>query len=264
MNSTLNRRQFLTRVAAVTALHSFAFETPLAQAQDLAGDGLRLRRIHLKAPDLELQAAFYRDVLRLPVDATDERVVVTAGFSEIEFTQAASGVTPFYHFAFMIPENQLAKGMAWLEPRCPIANIKSSKRKTIQFRNWDAEAFYFFDPAGNILEFIAHHPLENGTDEPFSEEQILQVCEIGLVVPDVTQTVELVGSSLGIHPYISSSGNFAPIGDVQGLLIVVPQDRVWLPTTDVRADVFETDVEAEGLKGDLIWDGLPYRVTRFS
>lgn len=263
MNTKVNRREFLVRMAAVSAMHSGLVHGGTALAQDSVRPAMKLRRLQLKAANLAAQAAFYREVLRLPVEADGERVVVTAGHSEIEFTQAAEGEKPFYHFAFTIPENRLEGAMEWLEPRCRIENIKKSRRKTIQFRNWDAEACYFFDPAGNILEFIAHHPLGNGVGAPFSEEHILHVSEIGLVVPSVPDTEALVGKTLGLGPYRGSSENFAPLGDINGVLIVVPQERIWLPTTDVPASVFETDVQAEGLNGDLVWDALPYRVRRF-
>ena len=258
----MNRREFLGRMAAVSAMHVGLLQGGAVIAQDTDRAPVRLRRLQLKAPDLKAQAAFYRDVLRLPVEASADRVVVTAGYSEIEFRQAAPGEKPFYHFAFTIPENQLENAMVWLEPRCAIANIKKSRRKTIQFRNWDAEACYFFDPAGNILEFIAHRPLKNGTSAAFSEAQILHVSEIGLVAPDVPATEAKVGEVLGLTPYRGSSENFAPLGGVNGLLIVVPENRVWLPTTDVHAAVFDTGIVAEGVDSDLMWEGLPYRVKR--
>lgn len=263
MSRGLNRREFLTRVAWVSAMHAGLWEGGEAFAADLVRPAMRLRRLHLKAPDLEALVPFYREALRLPVEATAEKVVVTAGYSEIEFTQSVAGEKPFYHFAFTIPDNQLRNAMAWLEPRCAIANIRNTQEKIIQFRNWDAESCYFFDPAGNILEFIAHRPLKNGTNAAFSEEQILHVSEIGLVVPDVPTMEAQVRDKIGLTAYRGSSKNFAPIGDLHGLLIVVPQQRAWLPTTDVLAAVYETGVEAEGLDGEYAWDDLPYQVRRY-
>ena len=55
-------------------------------------------------------------------------------------------------------------------------------RHTIaQFENWNANAVYFYDNNGNILEFIARHDLQNNQFTPFNSESILNISEIGIV-----------------------------------------------------------------------------------
>lgn len=259
MNAPMDRRDFLRRVAFTAAMHAPLLSArPSSAAEPLGPVGIR--RLRLKANNLAEQVAFYRDVLRLPVDEQDTAVQVSVGESVIEFTPDPSYERPFYHFAFTIPENQLEAAMAWLEPRCPIANIRDSSRKIMHFRTWNAHSCYFFDPAGNILEFIAHHDLNNGTSKPFEQDQILYVSEIGIVVPDVPAAEAAVGERLGLMPYRGSSDTFAPLGDMHGLLIVCKEDRVWLPTTDVPAQVFPTKAELGGIRAAMDWGDLPYTV----
>jgi catechol-2,3-dioxygenase len=259
MTRELNRREFLQwSAAAVAVMHA-----PLLSAQAPApvSAQVQIRRVRLHARDLAAQAAFYRNVLKLPVETGEGSVRVKAGTSIVEFVPAQGEGRPFYHFAFTIPENQLTNAMAWLEPRCPILNIRNTKEKIMDFKGWNAQSFYYNDPEGNILEFIVHHELANGVSEAFGPQHILWESEIGLVVPDVPAAEKTIADSLGLHYYHSHSPVFAPVGDVRGLLIVVKKERIWLPTLDVAADVFPTEVELAGAKGQMLsFDGLPYSV----
>lgn len=260
-NSDCTRRAFLSRGALLAGLHA----PLLSGCGSSAWKALKpfhLRRLGLVANNLDEQAAFYRDVLRLPVTLPDgDTLRVTAGTSILEFRRAPGVVKPFYHFAFTIPENQLAAGMAWLEPRCPILPIRDTAEKVMHFRGWNADSFYFNDPAGNILEFIVHHDLDNGTSKPFTEEHLLRICEIGIVVPDVPTFQQNAKKAMGIDYYREATNTFAPVGSIEGVLIVVQDDRVWLPTMDVHAAVFPTEVEATGYEGSLYPEGRPYALT---
>lgn len=243
---------------AIAAMHA-----PLLSAEATREGSAKVEISHtrLRANNLAEQAAYYRDVLMLPVEASDESVRVTAGSSVIEFLPGDPAQRPFYHFAFTIPENQLASAMAWLEPRCPILNIRDTQEKIIQFKSWNAESFYFNDPAGNIHEFIVHHDLANGVPGSFVPEHILWQSEIGFVVPDVPAAEKEIEGSLGLQYYKDHSPVFSAVGDTRGLLILVKQDRIWLPTTDVHADVFPTEVTlATSSAGTLEFNGLPYRI----
>ncbi len=254
----IDRRTFLQwSAAAIAAMH-----VPLlaAETREVSAK-VEIRHTRLRANNLAEQAAYYRDVLMLPVEASDESVRVTAGASVIEFVPGDPAQRPFYHFAFTIPENQLESAMAWLEPRGPILNIRDTPEKIIHFKSWNAHSFYFNDPAGNILEFIVHHDLANGVSGPFGPEHILWQSEIGLVVPDVPAAERAIEDALGLTPYHPGSPVFSAVGDVHGLLILVKEDRIWLPTTDVRADGFPTEVSLNtGANQVLRFDSLPYRV----
>lgn len=255
----IDRRTFLQwSAAAIAAMHAplLAAET----AREVSAK-VEIRHTRLRANNLAEQAAYYRDVLMLPVEASDDSVRVTAGASVIEFVPGEPAQRPFYHFAFTIPENRLESAMAWLEPRGPILNIRDTPEKIIHFKSWNAQSFYFNDPAGNILEFIAHHDLANGVSGPFGPQHVLWQSEIGLVVPDVPAAEKQIADTLGLRYYIDHSPVFAAVGDVRGLLIIVKRDRIWLPTLDVHADIFPTEVAlGTSSAGTLDIAGLPYRV----
>lgn len=205
----------------------------------------RIRRIELKSADLSHLIDFYQNVLGLRVIQRSPGILVRAGTTEICFSEAASA-DPFYHFAFDIPANQFAAAKEWLIQRVKLVMLENG-RDEIDFPRWKADACYFRDPAGNILEFIARHALENDTNGPFGSDQILAVSEIGVVVNDVSAFVRDAENTLRMKPYLGTySGDFAAIGDEHGLLICVQRGRAWLGGGERVAETFPLRVTLSG------------------
>ena len=258
------RRQFLINTAAAIA----AMHGPLQAAafgNTVPNPQVRLRHIRIRANNLEEQREYYRDVLQLPVeDTVGGGLRVTAGESMLEFVVDEAHPGAYYHFAFTIPENQLEAAMVWLEPRCPITVLNPRGDTVMHFKNWNAHSCYFADPAGNILEFIAHHDLQNRVSGPFASSRIERISEIGVVVPDVPAFEARANQAMGLAPYRGSSPVFSPIGDVGGLLIVVKTGRKWFGTDNLPAVVFPTDVhiESPGPEVHLDVPGHPYTIRR--
>jgi hypothetical protein len=118
------------------------------------------------------------------------------------------------------------------------------------FSGWDsARAVYFRDPEQNVVEVLAR-------PQPRPE---LTLAEVGLPVEDVTSAVEAL-AGLGIEPYREGDETFAPLGDADGLLIVVRVGRGWLPY-DVPAGPAPIQVTVAGVKpGDLAVPGSRHRL----
>lgn len=91
---------------------------------------------------------------------------------------------------------------------------------------------YFGGPDGSILELIARHSLENTTGHPFTGADLLCASEIGLGVPDVPAVVDSLEALFGVARFGDGGAEFSSVGDHDGLLIVVSQDRPWFPTGD--------------------------------
>lgn len=202
--------------------------------------------LELRARGLERQRDFYGRTLHLPVvvEAAD-RITIQAGGTRLAFLQAGpEHGHPIYHFAFNIPENQLAVAKEWLTRRVPL--ITKNGREVFHFESWNAHSIYFQDPAGNIVELIARHNLRNAASGKFSEEKILYASEIGLVVDDVGAEVTALEDRLGLPVYRPGSPTLVPVGDEHRLLIVVQRNHVWLPTRDTRARVHPTSAILAG------------------
>ncbi|GAB2939838.1 hypothetical protein GCM10027048_00050 [Hymenobacter coalescens] len=193
---------------------------------------MRILALHLLAPDLPALRAFYGQVLALPVQQPHPAELhVTVGCSRLLFRQAPPGAEPFYHFAFSVPHNRLEEVYTWLRARTPLLPFTDGQ-PIADFPNWQARAFYFLDPAGNILECIARRGLPNAAPDSFTAPGLLDLSEAGLVTPDVLSTAEAITAAHGVPGFHRGPRlpNFAALGDDEGLLVLTATGRGWLPT----------------------------------
>jgi hypothetical protein len=102
-----------------------------------------------------------------------------------------------------------------------------------EFENWSARACYFHDPAGNIVELIAHRGIgETGARGPFAGDELLGLSELGLVGDPATMAAELE-RLLGLRLWAGSAeveGRLGFVGEQARTLILSPAGRGWLPT----------------------------------
>jgi catechol-2,3-dioxygenase len=117
----------------------------------------------------------------------------------------------------------------------------------VHFRHWNAHSIFFWDPAGNLVEYIARHDLKNSAEGSFSTKDILYASEIGFISDSVTDTASGMKKALGLEQYRNGDDNFRPLGDEHGLLLVINRGRRWgyeqkAPPTDI----FPTIVEIRG------------------
>jgi catechol 2,3-dioxygenase-like lactoylglutathione lyase family enzyme len=112
-----------------------------------------------------------------------------------------------HHFAFHVAE---------LEPWKQRLDVSEEH----DFSSWGgARAVYFRDPEENVVELIAR---------PQARPE-LALAEVGLPVHDVPAAVETLEDELGLRPYDDWDETFAPVGDDDGLLILVRVGRGWFP-----------------------------------
>lgn len=194
-----------------------------------------IQELTLQTDNLDAQATFYRDILRLPVELAANRLQVTVGRSRLVFSHK-TGWQGAYHFAFDVPENQLEAASGWLTERTNLIELNGQSR--FHSDGWNADMIYFRDAAGNILELIARHHQANATTHPFSERDLLAITEIGLGTRDVRSTVGHLMAELGVRTYDGGgSSSFSAVGDEHGLFIVVHHEREWYPQTGQRGEL---------------------------
>ena len=166
--------------------------------------------------------------------------MIRAGETTIRFVQVKQeGAAPFYHFAFNIPENKIEKARDWQLKRTalsatPAHMIDARFPKDVRhFQNWNAHSIFFWDPAGNLVEYIARHDLGNGTDGEFSSKDLLCASEIAFIVNDADAIADELKSSFNLSQYRSGDANFRAIGDENGLLLVMKKGRIWESHTNI-------------------------------
>lgn len=223
---------------------------------------MRIHSLKLLTNTLELLQQFYSECIGLPLlERSNESFTVLAGQSNLTFQQTEKAdETPFYHFAFDIPSNKINEAIIWLTSKNISLNLLPNNSSTVFSESWNSTSLYFYDPAGNIVEFIARHSLQNEVLSSFTSNNILNISEIGLVVLDVTSTKDMMNSHLKLDAYKDSNASFAAVGDEQGLFILSSYKRIWLGS-EKQAQIFKTEVTIEGdIKGTTYLDSYPYSI----
>ena len=189
---------------------------------------MQIRELQFGTSALAQQYDFYTRVFGFPVlQETLDMFVLQVGASRLTFTRTNNEHVGIAHFAFNIPENQFPAAKQWLQARTPLFRNTDGGDEFF-FEAWNAHALYFNDPDGNILELIARHTLPSASDRPFSGQSILNISEIGIVTEDVPAQVAAVEARIGATVYCGpGSDSFTPVGDEEGLFIVVKRGRLW-------------------------------------
>ncbi len=208
---------------------------------------MKIKSLVLETKDVKGLAAFYQEVLELPITKTDTEFLITMGATTIRFTQSTN-LDPFYHFAITIPSNKIEDAKEWLSKKVELLWIEEYKSVVADFINWNAKSIYFLDASGNIVELIARFDLHNETAEKFSSKQLLCVSEIGLVFPKT----EIENKALDLLQQFSLSyfdkqppfPHFKAVGDDEGLFIVVAENRHWYPTSK-PSGIFPAEITFE-------------------
>lgn len=225
---------------------------------------MNITYLELPAKDLTAQRDFYVNVLELPVVLTAEKLEVKVGRSKLVFTQAEPDFDGAYHFAFNIPENQFVAAKAWISGRLTLLRDLEGQDEFAS-QTWHSHSVYFKDAAGNVLEFIARHTLQNAVDGDFDNRHILNVSEIGLPSDDVIAWANELCSTLKISVYKQEPNeNFTPVGDNNALLILPIQNRMWIPNSGVLAKLLPVKVRVE--MNGTHWEvrGMPYEIIQTS
>jgi hypothetical protein len=206
---------------------------------------MRLKELRLQTKHLSALFNFYADVLELPVVKHDNTISITAGNSKIIFEETNTA-NPFYHFAFNIPSNKFEDAFQWAKNKVGLLWLDDYKSYTADFVNWHARSFYFLDPAGNILEFIARFDLNDSADESFNSKHIRNVSEIGLVfsAENFNSDVNKLFAQYPLSYFEKQPPlpQFKAVGNDEGLFIIVPQNRVWFPTKNTISRIFKMEI----------------------
>jgi catechol 2,3-dioxygenase-like lactoylglutathione lyase family enzyme len=177
-----------------------------------------IEQVSLPAADLPDLCAFYAGTLGLPLESDSlGALTVRVGASRLTFEQSAA--TGPSHFAFSLPAACFRAAKAWLAARRALI-VGGGGQDEFDFRDWNARAVYFYDPAG----------------EPFGPADLDSTCEIGLPAEDVPATVERLRTEPALRVYDGAgSDTFTAVGADDGLFIVVRRGREWYPDTGAAA-----------------------------
>ena len=193
--------------------------------------GVELVEIRLASAQPQAQRSLYGASLGLDVSGPADALTVRIGATMLVFVDAPSSPQ---HFAVRIPSAAYADALAWLAERVELLT-GGDGGDAFAFPDWNADAAYFRDPDGNVVELIAHHDLPEAHRPPFGPGSMLGVCEMGVPTDDVGAYLESLERRTGARRWSGDGVSFAAAGDKRGSLIVVRRGRAWYPTTDAEA-----------------------------
>lgn len=273
----MNRRRFIRNSGLAMSASFMSVHELLAgcSATTTAGIESGARILHLDlitAFPLSEVKKFYTDLLELPlVSEQADRFTFRAGETTITFIQVnGAGAAPFYHFAFNIPENKILKARQWQLKRTPLSATPSHMTDNgypddvRHFSSWNAHSIFFWDPAGNLVEYIARHDLKNGSTGAFTGSDLLCASEIAFIVQDTDRVADELKSLFTLKPYRGGDESFRAIGDENGLLLVIKKGRVWESHTGISKtpDIVKTTVLIKADKaGQWKPSGYPFEIT---
>ena len=205
---------------------------------------MRFRRVQLDAPEGSLPGLheFYGDRLGLRDGMIGETELVFRG----------GPGEPFYHFAFLVPGNRFDAALEWIRERAELLPDRVSGEVVFDFDNWEALACYFHDPAGNIVELIAHRGIdESAVEGAFSASELVGLSELGLVGDKRALVAELGGLGLELWDGELEDGvRLAFVGEKARTFILSPEGRGWLPTgRPAEAHPYEVDLDGASSRG---------------
>jgi len=209
---------------------------------------MQITELILATQQLQAQQQFYTTTLGLPLNAaTSTMFSIQAGTTRLTFQQTTEET--LYHIAFAIPAHKSALAKAWLLARVPLLELDGENEFVLE--SWHSTSFYFRDPAGHILELIAHHDQPNSSSAgPFDSNDLLHLSEIGMAFENVATQVTDWQTNFGLEVYRDSlSEQFSAVGDIDGLFITVQHGRNWFPTSTIAAVIAPVDVTVQGIAG---------------
>jgi catechol 2,3-dioxygenase-like lactoylglutathione lyase family enzyme len=183
------------------------------------------------------------------------------GETVIEFV--ASSGEPFYHFALLVPGNRFDEALKWAGERARLLPDPESGEILFDFDNWGAHACYFQDPAGNIVELIAHRGVdETGPQGELRPTGFVGLSELGLVGDPVAMAGRLA-QQLGLELWdgtVDEPGRLAFVGERARTLILSPARRGWLPTGRPAEPHAVEALLAGRTEGEVDLEGSRYRI----
>ncbi|MDQ3020212.1 MAG: ring-cleaving dioxygenase [Bacteroidota bacterium] len=220
---------------------------------------MKIKEIILCTNFLDKLKNFYNEILGLEVITNKENfITVKTQFTNIVFRYDPEIKNPFYHFAFNIPENQFKAAKEWGLQRVDL--IKEKSKDEFDFTSWNAHSIYFYDPAGNIIELIARHNLNNSSKKEFCGKSLLNVSEIGLPVFNVKKFYDSLNKNFNIPNFSGDMKTFTAAGDDDGLFIIVPEGRKWFPDCP-EAKIFPTIIKIISYEeSEIESEKLPYKI----
>lgn len=228
---------------------------------------MRILELTLATGDVAGESMFWGETLGLPVrDGGGGAIEVSLQASTLRFEKASPGIDPRYHYAINVPRGSIEEAAAWIAERHELLGFHGDPDEeegaTIVHTDRGASALYFLDAADNVVELIANDHLDNGSDEPFGPDSLLEIAEIGIASADTEATRDAIQEALSAEILWGGREGWllTAIGDDHGLVIVAPTGRGWIPVGLPARPLPTTIVAAAPRSREVLLPEGPYSI----
>jgi catechol 2,3-dioxygenase-like lactoylglutathione lyase family enzyme len=194
---------------------------------------MHFEAVTLAAPASGLASldGFYRGALAL-AGADREAGVLELVIGESRLCFVPGPAAAFYHVALLVPGDRFGPAHAWMAGHAELLPDGSGST-VFEFPGWQAQACYFHDPAGNIIELIAHRGIgEHGHTGPFAAGELIGLSEVGLV-GDPAAMAAALERGLGLPLWdgdVTAPPRLGFVGARARTFVLAPVGRGWVPT----------------------------------
>lgn len=205
---------------------------------------MKIRKLHLQTSRFQENKNFYTKCLGLELsEETDDVFTIKIGWTILKFEKSVESC--FYHYCFLISPNLFEQALAWIEKRIAIIKMDGVE-KIINFKDWNAKSFYFYDGSGNLAEFIAHCDLNDSCHQDFDMSKVLGINEIGIGTHDVERINRFLQENCQTRFWKGDLDRFGTNGSPEGRFIIANYNRkeTWFPT-DIKITPVQFEVEIE-------------------
>ena len=103
---------------------------------------MNVEKLTLQSYYLHKQFKFYVEKLGFElIEQSETMFSIQVGKSTLAFEKSSK--KSYYHFAFNVPPFQIMEALVWAKNRVTFLEYKGNA--LIDFTNWNAKAFYFFE-----------------------------------------------------------------------------------------------------------------------
>lgn len=197
------------------------------------------------ASNYEETLEFYKQLFKNKLTETDvHQFHLDLQWNTLKVVKEEADENPFYHLCFLIPKSHFKQAKEYVSKLVSL-NTKEGKDE-ISFTD-EIQSFYFYDPSGNVAEFMGKESVDDPISDKFSPDEVLALSEMSLVTEQIENTAAKLHNEgiLDKEPdEVKENGlTFIPSGETTILLSTT--DRTWL-FSDKYPKVFPQEINIDG------------------
>lgn len=192
---------------------------------------MKITKAKLFVHDIQEMLQFYCDQIGFALlERTEDYFTIAVGESRMTFEKVPSSIKKQYHFALNIPSNLFHQAKIWAKERVDL--LHSEGQDEIFFEFLKAYSCYFYDPEGNIIEFISRQEVnQKHLSSSFSVEHVLNIGEINLTTDDIITVARKLNNfdikSIENKEIQPDALNFLGNYEDGANILLGPSERLW-------------------------------------